>query len=435
MTDPAAQDLLDSIFRLATELVRGRRVSLLLREENSTDFVIARAIGLAEDVKREARVHEGEGVAGRVAATRQAVLVGGRADGPRPPAMDGPRPPEADGQRTPEADGRRYRSDSYMVVPIVIDGEARGVLNVAERADGLPFEQADLETLQLLASHIGACLVQREQGEALERLAETDPVTRLFNRRHFDRRLESEVNRATRSDMLLALLMIDVDRFKSYNDRFGHRVGDLVLRAVAGAIGQALRPYDVPTRYGGDEFAVILPESDTENGSRVARRILDRVAQVALPEALAAAGESIDLSIGIATFPRPAADAVALVEAADAAMYGAKQAGGGIRVWEHSLAEGPHGRIHGRPATLPHAPYLAEPARLARPELQALVPPALAAEHNAVVVGREGTVLTVALPEPDAAAMDAISRATGLAIYPVYSNGADLAAARSRLGG
>ena len=418
MTDPTAQDLLDSIFRLATELVRGKRVSLLLREENSTDFVIARAIGLAEDVKREARVHEGEGVAGRVAATRQAILVGGRSDGPPPP----------------EADGRRYRSDSYMVVPIVIDGEARGILNVAERADGLPFEQADLETLQFLASHIGACLVQQEQGEALERLAETDPVTWLFNRRHFDRRLESEVNRATRSDVLIALLMIDVDRFKSYNDRFGHRVGDLVLRAVAGAIGEALRPYDVSARYGGDEFAVILPESDTEVGTRVALRILDRVARVALPEALVAAGESIGLSIGIATFPRPAADAVALVEAADAAMYGAKQAGGGIRVWEHSLAQGPHGRVNGRPAPLPHAPYLAEPARLARPELQALVPPALAAEHNAVVVGREGSILTVALPEPDAAAMDAISRATGLAIYPVYSNAADLAAARKRLG-
>lgn len=427
MTDRIAQDLLDSIFRLATELVRGRRVSLLLREENSTDFVIARAIGLAEDVKRQARVHEGEGVAGRVAATRQAILVGGRVERPRLPESEGPRPPEGD--------GRRYRSDSYIVVPIVIDGEARGILNVAERADGLPFEQADLETLQFLASHIGACLVQQEQGEALERLAETDPVTWLFNRRHFDRRLESEVNRATRSDVLLALLMIDVDRFKSYNDRFGHRVGDLVLRAVAGAIGEALRPYDVSARYGGDEFAVILPESDTEIGGRVARRILERVAHVALPEALVAAGESIGLSIGIATFPRPAADAVALVDAADAAMYGAKQAGGGIRVWEHALAEGPHGRIHGRLAALPHAPYLAEPARLARPELQALVPPALAAEHNALVVGREGSVLTVALPEPDAAAMDAISRATGLAIYPVYSNGADLVEARRRLGG
>ena len=435
MTDRVAQDLLDSIFRLATELVRGQRVSLFLREENSTDFIIACAIGLAEDVKRQARVREGEGVAGRVAATRQAILVGGRTDGPRPPDMDGPRAPEADGPHPPAADGRRYRSDSYIVVPIIVDGEARGVLNVAERADGLPFEQADLETLQFLAIHIGACLVQRAQGEALERLAETDPVTWLFNRRHFDRRLESEVNRATRSDVLLALLMIDVDRFKSYNDRFGHRVGDLVLRAVAGAIGEALRPYDVSARYGGDEFAVILPESDTEIGSRVARRILDRVAQVALPEALVAAGESIGLSIGVATFPRPAADAVALVEAADAAMYGAKQAGGGIRVWEHALAAGPHGRIHGRPATLPHAPYLAEPARLARPELQALVPSALAAEHNAVVVGREGSVLTVALPEPDAAAMDAISRATGLAIYPVYSNVADLVAARSRLGG
>ncbi|MDO8631588.1 MAG: GAF domain-containing protein, partial [Phycisphaerales bacterium] len=118
MIDRPAQDLLDSIFRLATELVRGERMSLLLREEHSTDFVIARAIGLAEDVKREARVRVGVGVAGRVAATRQAILVGGPAGGHVPA----------------EGENRRYRSDSFMVVPIVIDGEARGVINVADRA-------------------------------------------------------------------------------------------------------------------------------------------------------------------------------------------------------------------------------------------------------------------------------------------------------------
>lgn len=427
MTQSPAQDLLDSIFRLATELVRGERMSLMLREEASTDFVIARAIGLAEDVKREVRVREGVGVAGRVAASRQALLVGGPAGGPANGAANGAGPAEGDNG------DRRYRSASFMVVPIIVDGEARGVINVADHADGRPFHQADLEMLQLLASHIGACLVQRDQGEALERLAETDPLTWLFNRRHFDRRLEAETNRAARSDALLAVLMIDVDRFKSYNDRYGHRVGDLVLRAVAAAIGQAVRPYDVPTRYGGDEFAIILPEADTEVGGLVAQRILERVAQVALPKDLATAGETIGLSIGIATFPRPAVDQAALVEAADAAMYSAKEAGGGVRVWEHSIAEGPRGHLGGRHALLPFAPYLAEPGRLARPELQALLPATLAAEHNAVVVGRESSVLTVALPEPDAAAMDAISRATGLAIYPVYSNAADLAATRRRL--
>src|SRR5207245_10790907 len=169
-----------------------------------------------------------------------------------------------------------YRSTSFIWVPVLVDDEARGVLSVADHADGRPFQQADLDTLEILAGHIGACLVQQEQGEALQRMAETDPLTWLFNRRHFDKRLEGETNRAQRAEHLLALLMIDVDRFKHYNDHYGHRVGDLVLKAVASALKQAVRLYDVPTRYGGDEFAVILPDADTEAATRVARRILEK---------------------------------------------------------------------------------------------------------------------------------------------------------------
>src|SRR5437867_12757120 len=168
--------------------------------------------------------------------------------------------------------------------------------------------------------------------------------------------------------------MIDVDRFKHYNDHYGHRVGDLVLKAVASAIKQAVRLYDVPTRYGGDEFAVILPDADTEAASRVARRILEKAESVSLPEELIAAGERLGLSIGVATFPRPAGDAATLVETADTAMYRAKQSGGGIRVWEHSLGDGPRAARRQRTANFPPPRYLAAPARLAPPGLRPLLP-------------------------------------------------------------
>ena len=415
-TERRAQDLLDSIFRVATDLVRGERASLVLREGGSSEFVIARARGLADEVMREVRIRPGEGVVGHVVASRRPLLVRAAADAPMRAAGDS-----------------RYRSESFISVPIVIDDEPRGVLNVTEREDGQPFEMQDLATLELLASHIGAVLVQQEQGEALQRLAETDPLTWLFNRRHFDRRLEAEANRALRAEHLLALLMIDVDRFKQYNDRYGHRVGDLVLKAVASAIKQAVRLYDVPTRYGGDEFAVILPDADTEAASRVARRILEKAESVPLPAELIAAGERLGLSIGVATFPRPAGDAATLVETADTAMYRAKQSGGGIRVWEHSFADGPNGAMRSRAIALPPAPYLAEPARLATRELQTLIPRTLASEWNVLVVGREGQVLTVALPQPNPSAVDAISKATGFAVYPVFSNSVDLEATRRRL--
>src|SRR5207244_1649086 len=245
-------------------------------------------------------------------------------------------------------------------------------------------------------------------------------------RRHFDRRLEAETNRALRAEHLLALLMLDVDRFKLYNDRYGHAVGDEVLKAVASAVKQAVRLYDVPTRYGGDEFAVILPDADTEAATRVARRILEKTELASLPVELLAEHEHLGLSIGVATFPRPAGDANGLVEAADAAMYRAKQSGGGIRVWEHSLGDGPRGAMRSRTMNLPPAPYLADPSRLATSELQQLVPNGLASEFNALVVGRDGQVLTVALPQPNPSAADAISKATGFAVYPVFSNSADV---------
>ena len=410
-----AEDLLDSIFKVATELVRGERASLLLRDDKSTDFVIARAVGLADDVMRRVRVKPGEGVVGLVAQSKRPLLVRDVASA-----------------RIQSGEGS-YRSDSFVSVPILVGDDSRGVLSVTDRQDGKPFDEADLETLELLAGHIGAVLEQLDAGEALQRLAESDPLTWLFNRRHFDRRLEAETNRALRAEHLLALLMLDVDRFKLYNDRYGHAVGDEVLKAVASAVKQAVRLYDVPTRFGGDEFAVILPDADTDAATRVATRILEKAAEAVLPPELVAARERLQLSIGIATFPRPAVDAAGLVESADAAMYRAKQSGGGIRVWEHSLGEGPRGSIRSRTINLPSAPYLADPARLATAELQRYIPHALASEWNAVVVGHDGQVLTVALPQPNPAAVDSISKATGLAVYPVFSNPADLEATRRRL--
>jgi diguanylate cyclase (GGDEF)-like protein len=413
--DRRAQDLLDSIFRVATELVHGERASLLLRDDETSDFVIARAVGLADDVRRQVRIRPGEGVTGHVVASKRSLLVRDSADMPIPFGTG------------------QYRSESFVSVPVLVDDETRGVLNVADHADGRPFGEADLATLEILAGHIGACLVQQEQGEALQRLAETDPLTWLFNRRHFDKRLEAETNRAMRAEHLLALVMIDVDRFKTINDRLGHRVGDQVLKGVASAIKQAVRLYDVPTRYGGDEFAVILPEADTDVATRVARRIIEKLETVALPAEMREIGMKIGLSIGVATFPRPLGDMAGLLEAADAAMYTAKRAGGGVRVWEHSFAEGPRGAMRNGRTAIPPAPYLAEPARLATRELQALLPAPLAHEWNAVVVGREGQVLTVAIPAPNVAAVDALSKATGYAIYPVFSNATDLEATRRRL--
>src|SRR2546430_586987 len=130
----------------------------------------------------------------------------------------------------------------------------------------------DFVTRETVGGHMGACLVQQEQGGALRRLAEPAPLPWLFTRRHFDKRLEAETNRALRAEHLLALLMVDVDKFKLINDRFGHRVGDQVLKAVASAVKQAGRLHDVPTRYRGDQVAIILPQAGPGVAGPGARR-------------------------------------------------------------------------------------------------------------------------------------------------------------------
>jgi diguanylate cyclase (GGDEF)-like protein len=409
-TERSAQDLLESIFKVATALVRGERASLLLREDtDDAQFIMAMAVGIADDVRDAVRVREGEGVAGLVAATKRSLLV-------------------REATETPVPSRREYRSGSFVSVPILVADRAQGVLSVTDRADGRPFDAADLETLEVLAGHIATCLVQRRRDAQLVELAETDGLTRLFNRRHFDRRLDGEIRRAQRTGEPLSLLVMDVNSFKQINDRLGHRVGDEVLRLVADSMRRSLRTYDIPVRYGGDEFAVILPNADATASTGVGERIVGAVAN-AIPKNVLLSVPTIGLSVGVGTIP-PARDARALVDHADAAMYEAKASGGGVSLW--------HERTPATPAQLRRtralpAPYLVDPGRLARAELQSLVPSALAEEWNVLVIGREGDILTIVMPEPSRAATEALSAATGCAIYPVYGAGTEIEAARRSL--
>lgn len=161
----------------------------------------------------------------------------------------------------------------------------------------------------------------------LEFLALTDGLTGLANRRRFDEELPREVARATRGNQPLALLMLDVDLLKRYNDAFGHAAGDSLLQRIATAIASATRASDLATRYGGDEFAVILPGTDAEAAARVAERI-HQLVEVLAPETSAAApGHTASISIGIAALRPDGDSAEALLRRADEALSRAKAEG------------------------------------------------------------------------------------------------------------
>jgi diguanylate cyclase (GGDEF)-like protein len=181
-----------------------------------------------------------------------------------------------------------------------------------------------------LATVLGAQIGKRKQAEeTLARLALFDGLTGLANRRHFDAVLEREWRNAARDQSPLALLLIDVDNFKSYNDLYGHQLGDKALIAIAQTIAaNILRPTDLAARYGGEEFVVILPETDPVKAVIVAERIRNAVAALQLEHAAASGNGVATVSIGVsAIVPPHAGEGSALVDSADGALYEAKRTG------------------------------------------------------------------------------------------------------------
>ena len=162
--------------------------------------------------------------------------------------------------------------------------------------------------------------------EALRRLATRDQLTGLLNRREFDRILQEERERALRFGHALALVMVDIDHFKSINDTHGHPAGDTVLREVARRIGSQVRTVDRVARFGGEEFALILMQTDLQGARDVAKRVCLAAARDPIM-ATDTAALSVTVSAGVAVLPDDARTEAALIAAADRALYAAKQRG------------------------------------------------------------------------------------------------------------
>jgi diguanylate cyclase (GGDEF)-like protein len=183
------------------------------------------------------------------------------------------------------------------------------------------------DELGRLASVFNTMAAELDKGhQALQEASIRDSLTGLCNRREFDRRLRDELERCERYRHPLSLLMLDLDHFKAINDRYGHPVGDKVLREVADIVKHALRASDEVARHGGEEFAVILPETD----KFVAGVLAQRIREVVATHAFSGDGTrslSVTVSIGLAGFPNDAKSGEGLIAAADSALYDAKRAG------------------------------------------------------------------------------------------------------------
>jgi two-component system cell cycle response regulator len=233
--------------------------------------------------------------------------------------------------RMPRMDGfelaRAIRANpNTRFVPVIIQTAASN-----QREDLLRGSEAgalgyftDPTDLGLLLARVRTLLDFKQYLDVCEEAAFTDHLTGLANRRRFERQLDREVARSTRYGHTFCLLILDIDNFKRVNDTFGHDAGDETLRRLGKAIQEETRGIDVASRIGGDEFAIILPETELEAGIEVAERLKKAISSVQIPAVV-----QVTASVGVAAFPsRDGTTGNALVNAADAAMYQAKRAGG-----------------------------------------------------------------------------------------------------------
>lgn len=226
---------------------------------------------------------------------------------------------------------------SVVACPLLLGQHPEGVLRL-DSSQPAVYTQDDLRFLDILLDLVGASITNARLFERTQQLAVTDGLTGLTMRRPFLEQLTRELTRSGRSREPVAVLMIDVDHFKEYNDTFGHSTGDLVLKAIAATLREAVPPGGAAARYGGEEFAVLLPRFSRQEALDVAEKIRRLMAkplakegaQVSPLQARSGAGTAqrqVTVSIGVAVFPDDAQAELELIRIADQRLYQAKREG------------------------------------------------------------------------------------------------------------
>lgn len=243
-------------------------------------------------------------------------------------------PATSSGTRADEREGplARARRDAtgagaVMAAPLQYRGKVFGVLNAVNRTDQAEFGRTDLILLEAMANQAAIAIENARLFDEVQRLAVTDDLTGLSNRRGFFELARRELERAERTHRPLSVLMLDIDRFKNVNDTYGHAVGDEVLRHLADRCRHAVRDIDLVGRYGGEEFSVLLPETNLKTAHEVAERIRASIADA--PFDTAVGPLPIKVSVGLALATNDGEESIErLLDRADSAMYLAKQRGG-----------------------------------------------------------------------------------------------------------
>ena len=309
---PSPHALSQLIVNTICNEVGAELAALALYQEDQQRLAIVATRGYPAVLVEDLRIPPGTGVLGGVFASRQPMLV-----------VDAAR------ERPSQTRRLRYRTGSFMAVPLFAGRNGLGVIALTDRHDGLPFTRSDLTTVRALAAPAALALAREQADNRAQELAHAaalDSLTGLYNRRYFETRIAEEIQRARRYGLDLAMLIVDADDFKAVNDRLGHLTGDRVLKTMADLLRRSVRAFDVCARFGGEEFAIVLPGSDAKSATLSAERIRHRIEAYPFDEELLTPGIRPTISVGGAILSAEAT-AQDLIGRADRALYRAKADG------------------------------------------------------------------------------------------------------------
>lgn len=301
--------LYSSIVDTAARLSKAEKGSLLLAENYREELSVKAVHGVNKWLLKDLKIRSGEGIAGKVFQESIPII-------------------SKDIEKDFSIRNKpAYKTPSFMSIPLKVGDETIGVLNVSDKITGEVFHEEDLALIHYFANYASIALkgsTYYSLAEHMKELSITDPLTELYNRRYFQERLAEEIDRSARHNLNSSLCIIDIDDFKLFNDTEGHPAGDDILIRLSRLIHDSLRAIDVLSRIGGEEFAVIMPQTGRDEAFFVAERIRNTVRLKLGRTWKQCPKDQITVSIGISTFPVDGTEVKRLISNADKALYRAK---------------------------------------------------------------------------------------------------------------
>ncbi|PIU58097.1 MAG: hypothetical protein COS89_02160 [Deltaproteobacteria bacterium CG07_land_8_20_14_0_80_38_7] len=307
---------LDSLYEKITETLKKylkiSEFAILVFDDNKETLHVKAASGFPDNEKiLRTTFQKGEGISGMVAETGKKIYVKDSGKENRCLHYKGE---------------HRLDGTSLLSAPLIYKGEVLGAINFGRQGVG-SFSYSDIKMLSLVAGHIALSIANAKLYTKTRELSVKDELTKVYNRRHFQQMLQMEWKRSVRFSRNLSIVMIDVDHFKNYNDKFGHLQGDHVLSQIGEILKNNLREVDTVARFGGEEFVILLPDTDKRGAIAVAEKIRGFVEAHKFTNENWQQTKEITISAGIASYPEDVDEIDEMIDHADIALYKAKEEG------------------------------------------------------------------------------------------------------------